>query len=175
MLDRGYIQVYTGNGKGKTTASLGLAIRAAGHGMKVRIIQFMKGNTNYGELQALSRFPEIILYQFGTPDFVYKGQEQQVDYDEAKAALEMAEKIVREDKPDILILDEVNVALYFNLLRLEDVIEFLKSKPEKMEIILTGRNVPQEIIDMANLVTKMEEVRHYYNTINLDAREGIEY
>jgi cob(I)alamin adenosyltransferase len=175
MLEKGLIQVYTGNGKGKTTASLGLAIRAAGHGMKVKIIQFMKGNTNYGELQSLLRFPEISLNQFGTDDFVFEGQEKPIDYSEAEAALKMAKEAVSGKEFDIIILDEVNVALYFKLLKLDDVIDMLKNKPENLEIILTGRNVPEQILEMAHLVTRMEEVKHYYSTMKQEARMGIEY
>jgi cob(I)alamin adenosyltransferase len=173
-LQKGLIQVYTGNGKGKTTASLGLAIRAAGHGMKIRIIQFMKGRTNYGELESLKRFPEISAYQFGTPDFVTKGNEKEIDYEEAEKALKLAKESLQEDL-DILILDEINVALYFGLLELKDVIDIIENKPDNMELIMTGRNVPDEIIERAHLVTKMEEIKHYYNTMNQEARTGIEH
>lgn len=174
-MEKGYIQVYTGNGKGKTTASLGLAIRAAGHGMKVKIIQFMKGRYDYGELQALKRHPEISLEQFGRIDFVIKGKEQSVDYEEAEAALNAARNALKEASLDILILDEVNVALFFNLLKVEDVLKLLDEKPEHLEMILTGRKVPEEIMERAHLVTRMEEVKHYYNTIKLEARRGIEF
>ena len=174
-LEKGLIQVYTGNGKGKTTASLGLAMRAAGHGMKVRIIQFMKGNTNYGELTSLKRFPEISAYQFGTLDFVKKGEEQAIDYEEAEKALKLAKESLKDKELDILILDEINVALYFKLLKIEDVLELIDEKPGNMELILTGRKVPDEIIEKAHLVTRMEEVKHYYNTINQEARKGIEH
>ena len=173
-LQKGLIQVYTGNGKGKTTASLGLAVRAAGHGMKIRIIQFMKGRTNYGELESLKRFPEISTFQFGTLDFVTKGEERKIDFEEAEKALKLAKDSLKEDL-DLLILDEVNVALYFGLLKIEEVLDIIDNKPDNMELIMTGRNVPAEIIERADLVTKMEEIKHYYNTMNQEARIGIEH
>ena len=174
-MKQGYIQVYTGDGKGKTTAALGLAIRAAGHGMRIKIIQFMKGRYDYGELQSLKRFPEIILMQFGRIDFVQKGQEQQIDFEEASAALKAAQEALEDKELDILILDEINVALYFGLLKSEDVINLMEKKPSTLELILTGRRVPNEIAERAHLITRMEEVRHYYNTHKLQARLGIEY
>jgi len=174
-LGKGFIQVYTGNGKGKTTAALGLALRAAGHGMKIIIIQFMKGRTDYGELRSLERFPEISIHQFGRIDFVTKGKEKPVDFEEAGKALDMARNCLFDKDLDILILDEVNVALYFNLLKVEDVLDLLDQKPGNLEIILTGRKVPDEIIKKAHLVTRMKEVKHYYSTMNQEARAGIEH
>lgn len=134
----------------------------------------MKGRTNYGELESLKRFPEISIYQFGTPDFVAKGEERQIDYEEAEKALKLAKDSLQEGL-DILILDEVNVALYFGLLKTEDVLDIIDNKPDNMELIMTGRNVPDEIIERAHLVTKMEEIKHYYNTMNQEARIGIEH
>jgi cob(I)alamin adenosyltransferase len=174
-LNKGYIQVYTGDGKGKTTAALGLALRAAGHGMKVFIIQFMKGRTDYGELRAISRIPEITLKQFGRIDFVYKGSEQDADYDEAKRALFEAETVMKDPDLSILILDEINVALHFGLLKTDEVIDLINKKPPHLEMVLTGRGAPDEIIQKADLVTRMEDVKHYYQTQNLEAREGIEH
>lgn len=175
MLEKGYIQVYTGDGKGKTTASLGLALRASGHGMKTVIIQFMKGRFDYGEVTALGKIPEISLYQFGRIDFVMKGQEQEIDYEEARKALEKAKEVIQDPETSILILDEINVALHFNLLKIEDVLSLIEMKPPHMELIMTGRRVPEEIMEKADLITEMREVRHYYNTIKLEARKGIEH
>lgn len=174
-LRKSCIHVYTGNGKGKTTAALGLALRAAGHGMRTLIIQFMKGKTNYGELQAIKNIPEITLRQFGREDFVFMGEEEEEDFNEAENALKLAFKASKDPDLSLLILDEINIALHFKLINTEDVLKLLDGKMEHIEVILTGRSAPQEIINRADLVTNMEEVKHYYRTMQLEARSGIEF
>jgi cob(I)alamin adenosyltransferase len=174
-LEHGRVQVYTGDGKGKTTAALGLALRASGHGMRSLIIQFMKGKTNYGELEAIKRIPEISILQFGTEDFVMKGKEQEIDYREARAALKRAGEAMKDPGLSILVLDEINVALFFQLIKPEDVIELVKSRPPGLELVLTGRRIPQEIKDLADLVTNFVEEKHYYSSQGLQARQGIEH
>ncbi|MCD4783465.1 MAG: cob(I)yrinic acid a,c-diamide adenosyltransferase [Candidatus Eremiobacteraeota bacterium] len=174
-LEKGRVQVYTGDGKGKTTAALGLAIRAAGHGLKIKIIQFMKGRFDYGEIAAMKRFPEISMHQFGRVDLVYKGKEKEIDYQQAQSALKMAMDSLHDPDLDILILDEINVAIHFDLINTESLLDLLNNRPKNMEIIITGRKAPEEIIERADLVTRMESVKHYYDTINLEARKGIEY
>lgn len=169
---KGLIQVYTGDGKGKTTASLGLALRAVGHEMNVYMIQFMKGKINYGELLASKNIPNLTIKQFGRPDFVNKKNPEKVDIDFAKQALKHAKEILNEC--DILILDEINVALDYKLIELEEVIELIKNKPENVEIILTGRYAPKEIIEIADLVTEMKEIKHPYQK-GIQARIGVEY
>jgi len=168
----GYVHVYTGNGKGKTTAAFGLAMRARGRGKKVCIIQFMKPDEGYGE-QISARKLGIELHAFGTNRFVNKKNPRKEDIERAEQALQFAREKLREDY-DLLILDEINVALDFNLIKLDDVMELIDSLPEKTELVLTGRYAKPEIIEKADLVTEMREVKHYY-TKGVMAREGIEY
>ena len=167
-----YIHVYTGNGKGKTTAAFGLAMRASGRGKKVCIIQFMKPDKGYGE-QVSARRLGIEVYPFGSDRFVNKKNPAREDVERAKSALKFAEQKLQDDY-DMIILDEINVAIDFNLISVDDVLSLMKSLPERTELIMTGRYARKEIIDRADLVTEMREVKHYY-TKGVIAREGIEY
>jgi len=173
-LSRGTVQVYTGDGKGKTTAALGQALRACGHGFRVLMIQFMKGSKNYGELLSSESVPGLEIVQKGLPTFVKKGEPGEEDLRLAAEGLELARKAVREGKHDILILDEINVAVDYGLLQVDDVLEIIGEKPDGMEIILTGRYAPQEFIDAADLVTEMKEIKHHFAS-GLEMREGIEF
>ncbi|OYT59773.1 cob(I)yrinic acid a,c-diamide adenosyltransferase [Euryarchaeota archaeon ex4484_178] len=168
----GYVHVYTGNGKGKTTAAFGLAMRAAGRGKKVCIIQFMKPDKGYGE-QVSARKLDIEVHPFGTNRFVNKKNPREEDIERAINALNFAKKKIKEGY-DLIILDEINVALDFNLIPLEEVLELVDSLPEKTELVLTGRYAKDEIIERADLVTEMREIKHYYRK-GVIAREGIEY
>ncbi len=171
----GFIHCYTGDGKGKTTASLGLALRAAGHKKKVLIIQFMKGNINYGELTGVKMLsPYVTLKQFGRESFVSKENPDKIDIDFAKKGLQFAKSSINSNNYDIIILDEINVALDFKLIELDEVIEIIKNKPERLELILTGRYAPKKIIELSDLVTEMREIKHYYHK-KIMGREGIEY
>ncbi|MCD6276023.1 MAG: cob(I)yrinic acid a,c-diamide adenosyltransferase [Thermoplasmata archaeon] len=167
-----YIHVYTGNGKGKTTAAFGLAMRAAGRGKKVCIIQFMKPDKGYGE-QVSARKLGIEVHAFGSNRFVNKNNPAREDIERAKKALNFAKEKLRENY-DLIILDEINVALDFNLISLEDVLSLISMLPERTELVLTGRYAKEEIIERADLVTEMREVKHYYRK-GVMAREGIEY
>ncbi|HKK83524.1 MAG TPA: cob(I)yrinic acid a,c-diamide adenosyltransferase [Atribacterota bacterium] len=169
----GLIQVYFGNGKGKTTAALGLALRAAGRGKEVLIVQFMK-KWDYGELHSIQLIPQITIKTFGTKDFVHKGKAKEIDYQEAKKAFIEGVQAANSGQYDMIIFDELNVAIYFELLELQQVLDFLEEKPEEVEIIITGRNAPKEIIDKADLVTEMCEIKHPYQK-GIQARIGIEY
>jgi cob(I)alamin adenosyltransferase len=170
---KGLIQVYTGSGKGKTTAALGQAVRAAGRDKKVLIVQFMK-KWDYGELHSLKNIPEITLKTFGTKDFIYKGKAKEIDFEEAKRAFAEGVEGALSGKYDIVIFDELNVALDFGLLKIKQVLDFLKAKPRTVEVIITGRNAPAEIIDLADLVTEMKEIKHPFQK-GISARIGIEY
>lgn len=173
-LKKGFIQVYTGNGKGKTTAAIGQAVRAAGAGMKSYIIQFMK-EYPYSELDSLQHLSDLItIEQKGGDEFVYKreppSEEEKAD---AGNALKKAEEIMLGGLYDIVILDEILVAVYFKLFETDDIVSFIKKKPEPVELILTGRYAPEEIIELADLVTEMKEIKHYYSK-GVISRKGIE-
>lgn len=173
-LSKGTIQVYTGNGKGKTTAALGQALRACGHGLKVVMIQFMKGSKNYGEVMIAREIPGFEIIQSGLPTFVERGNPSEQDLRMARQGMKLARKFISEASHDIVILDEINCAIDYGLVDVDDVLELLKLKPPTMEIVLTGRYAPDEILDVADLVTEMREVKHHYKS-GLEMREGIEY
>lgn len=170
---RGYTQVYTGNGKGKTTAALGLALRAAGNGMKVFIAQFVKGKI-YNEIKSISQnLQQITVKQYGLECFINKKPTEK-DIIAAQKGLTEVKNILHKATYDIIILDEINIALHFSLFETEEVLELIHSKPASTELIITGRYAKPEIIAAADLVTEMQEVKHYYQQ-GIIAREGIEY
>lgn len=173
-LEKGLVQVYTGNGKGKTSAAFGLALRAAGRGLKVYIIQFIKGGFDYGELYVIEKIPNITLKAFGRGKFVTAKPPDNEDVKLAKEALKLANGIVKSGEYDVIILDEVNVALSLGLIGLEEVLTLIETRPVHVELVLTGRSVPGEIVKVADLVTEMKEVKHPYSK-GLPARKGIEY
>jgi cob(I)alamin adenosyltransferase len=168
------IQVYTGDGKGKTTAALGVALRAVGHGRKVYVIQFMKGPERTGELMAAERlFPLLTIKPMGRAGFINKDQPSLQDKLLAEKALIHAGDIMLSRAYDIVILDEVNVAVAFGLLPLEAVLEFMDLKPDPVELILTGRYADPKIMDRADLVTEMKNHKHYFEK-GVPARVSIE-
>jgi cob(I)alamin adenosyltransferase len=173
-ISKGLVQVYTGTGKGKTTAALGLALRAVGKGLKVYMIQFMKGDIEYGEITTAKNMENFEIIQIGRPDFVDKSNPAEIDIKLANEALDHAREMISSDKYDIVILDEINVAVDWKLIKVDKVIELIKTKPEHVELVLTGRYAPQEIIDIADLVTEMQEIKHPYND-GVEARDGIEH
>lgn len=175
----GYIQVYTGDGKGKTTASLGLAMRALGRCWKVLIIMFTKGGDDYGELNSFMNLAPSIkdnlkIVQAGLDRIVYQDNKTEADATEIKKGWELAKKAILNDEYQLIILDEANIAIDMGFIDVDEVVEVLKHKPEEMEIVLTGRNANQKIIDIAHLVSKIEPVKHYWDT-GIVARKGIEY
>ena len=174
MLDKGLVQVYTGNGKGKTTASLGLVFRALGHGLKVYVMQFMKGQTVYGELESAKQFAgQLTIEQVGRPQFVKPGEQTAMDRDMAQKAFARAGMLVASGAYDLIVLDELNCAVDFDLVELDAVKKMIVDKPAHTELIITGRNVHPDIIEMADLVTEMREIKHYFNA-GQPARVGIE-
>ncbi len=171
---KGYIQVYTGNGKGKTTAALGLALRAAGCGLRTYIGQFLKGQP-YGELAAARKLaPAITIEQFGRKGFVHVTENpDEEDIQRARAGLEKCRRAMLSKRYALVILDEVNVALRFRLLKIKDVLDLLNHKPADVELVLTGRYAPPALLRRADLVTEMKEKKHYYSR-GVRARSGIE-
>jgi cob(I)alamin adenosyltransferase len=174
MEKRGLLQVYTGDGKGKTTAALGLALRALGHGWRVAIIQFMKGDEKYGEVQSLRQFPNCQLMQYGRDVLVDLNKPDPQDLMLAQQGWSTARKIIDENTCDLLILDELNVAAALKLVEEGDIVSTLTRRPGNMEIVVTGRYAPQAIQNLADLITEMRMVRHPFEQ-GVPAREGIEY
>jgi cob(I)alamin adenosyltransferase len=173
-MKKGLVQVYTGNGKGKTTAALGLAFRAVGHGMRVLMVQFMKGNVQRGELESAKKLsPNLTLKQVGRETFISKPNPDPKDLQLAQEGFSMAKKAIQDKEYDIVILDEINLAIDYGLIPLNDLLQLIDSKPDTIELILTGRNVKREILERADLVTEMVDRKHYYDK-GVPAREGIE-
>jgi cob(I)alamin adenosyltransferase len=170
---KGLIHVYTGDGKGKTTAAIGLGIRAVGAGLRVCMIQFMKGR-RYSEIDALEKIPGFTVVQFGRDEFVSKKKPEQIDIDLAQKGLNHARDILTKNDYDVVILDEVNVAVDYHLLSIQDVVDLMKQKPESMELVLTGRYAPPEIIQQADLVSEILEIRHPYQK-GVPCRKGIDW
>jgi len=169
---KGYVQVYTGNGKGKTTAALGLALRASGAGLRVYIAQFVKG-MKYSELKAIEKLsPSVAIKQYGRDCFIYKEPEKE-DIQAAQDGLREVREIMTSGKYQVIILDEANIATYYNLFSVDDLLDFVHAKPEEVELVITGRKADPRIIEEADLVTEMKEVKHYYEK-GVQAREGIE-
>ena len=170
---KGYVQVYTGNGKGKTTAALGLAVRAVGAGMKVFIGQFVKG-MHYSELDVISSDLEnITVRQYGRDCFIINEPTPE-DKEAAQDGFERIRQIVGAGKHELVILDELNIAIYYGLISIDEVLRLIKDKPSHVELVITGRYAPDELLKVADLVTEMKEVRHYYQK-GVQARKGIEF
>jgi len=169
---RGYVQVYTGDGKGKTTAAIGLAVRAVGAGLKVFVGQFVKG-MEYSELKSLERFaPQLKVKQYGRAKFVHSKPTEE-DFAAARAGYEEIKGIIKSGQYDLVILDEANTAVYFKLFPVEDLLTLIDEKPDSVELVFTGRKAAPQLIEKADLVTEMKEIKHYYSEGVL-ARKGIE-
>lgn len=193
MSDKGYVQVYTGNGKGKTTAALGITMRASGAGKKIAFVQFMKA-LGYSEQKILPTLPGVTWKTLGKPFFIAKkgsiSEEDLAQYGDSCVVFEEdnppadyvkmigdgfaeAKEMVMSGDFDMVVLDEINCAMYFGLLSIDEVLDLIRNKPAHTELILTGRYAPDEIIEAADLVTEMREIKHYYNE-GVQARKGIE-
>ena len=170
----GYLQIYTGNGKGKTTAALGLAFRAAGHGFKTYVAQFLKGQPT-GEIEAAKKLaPLVRIEQFGREGFItVKDGPDDEDVSRAKAGLARALEAMLSGDYRIVVLDEVNTAVHFEILSEKDVLDFIGKRPAAVELVLTGRYAPASFIDRADLVTEMKDIKHYFDK-GIKAREGVE-
>ena len=173
-LGKGLVQVFTGNGKGKTTAAMGTILRAAGHGYKVFLVSFMKGNYEYGEYKSLSKLPNVEMAQYGLRQLAVPNQINPEEKEQAELALKAAREVITSGNYDLVVLDEINVALGYDLIGLEEVIKLIKDKPPHVELILTGRYANTRLLDMADLVTEMVNVKHPFDK-QINARKGIEY
>jgi cob(I)alamin adenosyltransferase len=174
-LSRGLIQVYTGDGKGKTTCALGLALRAVGQGFQVYMVQFMKGRETGEARAAAARLaPEMTLRSFGRPGLVNLRAPAEEDLALIRQAWDLARQVILAGEHDLMILDEINLALTFNLLPSEEVFQVLRDRPPWVEVVLTGRQAPPELVELADLVTEMRPIKHYYE-VGVKARRGIEW
>jgi len=172
--DRGLVEVFTGDGKGKTSTALGVVLRASGHDSKIFTVFFMKGSFPYGEQKTLSQLPNVTFVRFGPETFVDPNNVTKADKKEATKALNAARKAILSNDYDIVILDEINVAAAWKLIDIDEVIKLIREKPEKVELILTGRYANDKLIDLADLVTDMTKVKHPYDKA-ISARKGVDY
>jgi cob(I)alamin adenosyltransferase len=170
---RGYVQVYTGDGKGKTTASLGLIVRALGQGLRPAVLQFMKGDPTWGEIVTLKRL-EVPVVQCGLDHWVRQGKVTEEDRAAAAEGLARGRALVERGDYDLVVLDELCTALFFELVGVDDVLAMIAAKPAAVELVITGRRAPEALIAAADLVTEMRPVKHYYEA-GVHARPGIEY
>jgi len=171
---KGLVQVLTGNGKGKTTAALGTILRAAGHGFRIFVVFFMKGNYDYGEFSTLSKLPNVNMASFGFRQLTDPANIKPEEIEQARLALATAREAILSGNYDLVVMDEVNVALGFKLIELDEVVKLIRDKPPDVELILTGRYADKKIIELADLVTEMVNVRHPFDK-GIKARKGIEY
>ncbi len=172
--ERGLIIVHTGKGKGKSTAAMGLAIRALGHGMKVGIVQFVKGVWETGERDVLNKFPDLVTIKAMGEGFTWETQDRVRDIKAAETAWAAAKEMIADDAYKLVILDELNIVLRYDYIPLADVIETLKAKPKDLHVVVTGRNAKDELIDIADLVTEMTMVKHPFRS-GVKAQKGIEF
>jgi len=171
---KGLVEIFTGSGKGKTSAALGVILRALGHGLRVHIIFFMKGNFPYGERNMLPQLPNVSFQSFGHEHFVDPQNVKVEEREQASEALQAARAAIDSGKFDLVVLDEVNVAVAWKLIEVEDLLKLIDEKPQNVELILTGRHADQRLIERADLVTEMVEVKHPYQK-GIKSRKGIEY
>jgi cob(I)alamin adenosyltransferase len=172
--EKGLVHLYTGDGKGKTTASLGLAVRAAGHGARVLIVQFMKGSDIYGELNFMKSIPSVSVVTTGRDVCIGRGDETDADTKEAHRGLEIAKAALKDGSCDMLIADEIVVAASFGLLSQDEVMSLIDAKPYGTELVLTGRGAWPELIERCDLVTQMKKLKHPYD-LGITSRKGVEF
>ena len=172
-LTEGYVQIYTGDGKGKTTAALGLVMRAVGQGLRVIVVQFMKSNPNWGEVVSLTKLG-VPVQQCGLDHWVLKGEASEEDLAAAAAGFAKARALVGSGDYDLVVLDELITAVFFELIPADDVLAMMAAKPVAVELVMTGRRAPEELVAAADLVTEMRPLKHYYDA-GVEARPGIEY
>ncbi len=172
--ERGLIMVHTGKGKGKSTAAMGLAARAIGNGMKVCIIQFVKGVWNTGERNVLVKFPELCVMKAMGEGFTWETQDRQRDIDAARAAWEFAKEAIADPSYKMVIMDELNIVLRYDYLPIAEVVEVLSNKPHDLHVVITGRNAKEELVEIADTVTDMTQIKHHFRG-GVKAQIGIEF
>ncbi|WP_102961094.1 cob(I)yrinic acid a,c-diamide adenosyltransferase [Mangrovicella endophytica] len=173
-IEKGLLIVHTGKGKGKSTAAFGLVFRALGNGMKIAVVQFVKGKWETGERKVLEHFPDQVTMTAMGDGFTWETQDRQRDIAAAKAAWERAKALILDDEHQMVLLDELNIVLRYDYLDIAEVVEFLKAKPEMKHVIVTGRNAKDELIELADLVTEMEMIKHPFRS-GVKAQKGIEF
>jgi len=173
-MDKGLVEIFTGNGKGKTSAALGVVLRALGHGLKAHIVYFMNGDYPYGERNTLARLPNVSFESFGHEYFIDPQNVKTEEREQARQALAAARRAVSSGDFDLVVLDEVNLAVAWKLLEVEEVIRLIAEKRENVELILTGRHADERLIEKADLVAEMVEVKHPFQK-GVKARKGIDY
>lgn len=173
-LTKGLVEIFTGNGKGKTSAALGAVLRALGQGLRVHIVYFMKGDYPYGERNILAQLPNVSFQSFGHRDFVDPQKVKKSEKEQARRALKAARRAMASGDYDLLVLDEINIAVAWKLLEVEEALQLIEEKPEKVELILTGRHADPRLIERADLVTEMVEIKHPFQK-GIKARRGIDY
>ncbi len=174
MNKKGLILIFTGNGKGKTTAALGMSVRAAGHGMKTCFIQFIKGSWKYGEMEALARFHEEIDFHVTGKGFTWKSEDLDEDTAAARKAWEKAKEVINSGEYHTIVLDEFTYLLRYGMIDIEEVVEVLRGKPTDLHICITGRDAVEELVEVADLVTEMQPIKHPYQQ-GIKAQKGIEF
>lgn len=173
-IEKGLVMVHTGKGKGKSTAAFGVVFRAIGNGMRVGVVQFVKGKWGTGERKVLEAFPDQVEMTAMGDGFTWETQDRQRDIQAAKQAWERAKEMIMDEKLDLVLCDELNIVLRYDYLDVKEVVEFLKGKPEMKHVIITGRNAKEELIDFADLVTEMEMIKHPFRS-GVKAQVGIEF
>jgi len=172
--ERGLVIVHTGKGKGKSTAAMGLAMRAIGHGMRVGIVQFVKGVWETGERDVLTKFPDLVTIKAMGEGFTWETQDRDRDIKAAETAWTVAKEMIADETYKMVILDELNIVLRYNYIELADVIETLKQKPRDLHVVVTGRNAKGDLIEIADLVTEMTMVKHPFRS-GVKAQKGVEF
>ena len=173
-IEKGLIIVHTGKGKGKSTAAMGLAMRAIGHGMRVGIVQFVKGVWETGERDVLTKFPDLVTIKAMGEGFTWETQDRDRDIKAAETAWTVAKEMIADETYKMVILDELNIVLRYNYIELADVIETLKQKPRDLHVVVTGRNAKGDLIEIADLVTEMTMVKHPFRS-GVKAQKGVEF
>ncbi|WP_119273936.1 cob(I)yrinic acid a,c-diamide adenosyltransferase [Taklimakanibacter deserti] len=173
-IEKGLIIVHTGKGKGKSTAAFGMVFRCIGHGMKAGVVQFVKGAWATGERTVLEKFPDLVTIKAMGEGFTWETQDRERDIAHARAGWEEAKRMIADPQYELVLLDELNIVLRYDYLPTEEVVETLRNKPADKHVIVTGRNAKDELIEIADLVTEMEQIKHPFRS-GIKAQKGIEY